>query len=425
MKKLSLLLILVLAVPLLGQTDTPLEKDIAGFLPKFFYDALNYKGAENGKTRIDVYVEVPFVGVQFLKSDEGFTANYTITLSFFDESKQNLISEKTWTETINSKNFEGTVNRSSYYLSVKSFDLQPKTYFLRCEVVDKDSKKSYVREDVLSVRNFNPSLDISDILLVSKTRMVNDQEQMIPNISRNVATQKEGLTVYYELYADSIKDATVNFSILDGKKDSVFNQTEKQTLNAGKNSIKYTIKNSEMGMGIYDLLVTVKDNTGKVVTQTSKKFFSKWTGLPSTVRDLDKAIEEMVYIAKSSEMKYIKEPEQQEEKSKRFMEFWQKKDPSPSTEENEVFEEYFRRVSYANEHFKHYLEGWRTDMGMVYITLGAPNNVERHPFEFDSKPYEIWDYYDINKRFIFVDETGFGDYRLTSQPYGNWWKYRQ
>jgi hypothetical protein len=51
-------------------------------------------------------------------------------------------------------------------------------------------------------------------------------------------------------------------------------------------------------------------------------------------------------------------------------------------------------------------------MGMVFILFGSPSNVERHPFDIDAKPYEIWTYYDFNRSIIFVDETGFGDYRL-------------
>jgi GWxTD domain-containing protein len=180
-----------------------------------------------------------------------------------------------------------------------------------------------------------------------------------------------------------------------------------------------------MDMGLYRLSVELKKGNGETAAKTDKLFFSRWAGLPSSIKDLDKAVDEMTYIATPKEMAYVKDAPDDKEKSKRFVEFWQKKDPSPSTDENEVFEEYYRRVTYSNEHFKHYQEGWRTDMGMVYITLGIPSNIERHPFEFDSKPYEIWDYYDINKRFIFFDETGFGDYRLTQQPYGNWWKYRQ
>ena len=49
---------------------------------------------------------------------------------------------------------------------------------------------------------------------------------------------------------------------------------------------------------------------------------------------------------------------------------------------------------------------------MVFVLFGVPDNVERHPFEVNSKPYEIWYYNEKSKVFYFVDETGFGDYRL-------------
>jgi GWxTD domain-containing protein len=112
------------------------------------------------------------------------------------------------------------------------------------------------------------------------------------------------------------------------------------------------------------------------------------------------------------------------EKIKRFLEFWKKKDPSPNNEENEVFDEYFRRVAYANEHFSSYIEGWKSDRGMVFIMLGPPNNVDRHPFEYDSKPYEIWEYYNLNRSFVFLDQTGFGDYRLITPFTGDLYRFR-
>ena len=61
---------------------------------------------------------------------------------------------------------------------------------------------------------------------------------------------------------------------------------------------------------------------------------------------------------------------------------------------------------------------------MVYITLGPPNNVDRHPFDYDAKPYEVWEYYDQNLQFVFMDETGFGDYRLITPMYGDEMRYR-
>ncbi|MEJ2493473.1 MAG: GWxTD domain-containing protein, partial [Ignavibacteriaceae bacterium] len=139
---------------------------------------------------------------------------------------------------------------------------------------------------------------------------------------------------------------------------------------------------------------------------------------------IDKAITELVYIASPEEIGKMEDGKNEKEKTKRFLEFWKTKDPSPGNEQNEVFEEYYRRVDYSNKNFSQYMDGWRSDRGMVYIILGAPNNIDRHPFEYDSKPYEVWQYYELNRSFVFVDETGFGDYRLTTPLYGDLFRYR-
>jgi GWxTD domain-containing protein len=157
---------------------------------------------------------------------------------------------------------------------------------------------------------------------------------------------------------------------------------------------------------------------------TSRSFIVRWKGLPTAVKDIDLAIEQCVYEAKSSEMSYLREAETPEEKQKRFLEFWKKRDPNPNTPRNEKMEAYFTRVEYANKTFKHYIEGWRTDMGMVYIIFGPPDNVDRHPFDIDSKPYEVWTYYTLNHSFVFVDQTGFGDYRLTTPIWEVWQRPR-
>jgi len=147
-------------------------------------------------------------------------------------------------------------------------------------------------------------------------------------------------------------------------------------------------------------------------------------GLPGTITDLDAAIEQMVYISSAGVIDSIQEKTNFNDKLKAFQDFWKSHDPSPTTPYNEVFMEYYRRVAYSNQYFKGYSAGWRSDMGMVYITLGPPNNVERHPIELNSKPYEVWDYYDLNRSFIFVDQTGFGDYRLYNPQYGDWFRFR-
>jgi GWxTD domain-containing protein len=413
---------------LLAQVEN-VEKKM-GIVPVFYYDALNYRGVQPGKTRVDFYFEVPYKSIQFVKSENGFTAHYSITVSVLDEANEKLMAEKTWNETINSKDFQTTL-KNNYYLSTKSFDLVPANYSLRCEVEDNESKKNFVRTDKITVKDLSKPLAVSDLMLIERQIEVEGKTKYIPNINRNVADQVEGLKVYFEVYSDSAQqvylDYTINtiISMNASDKDKVFETVDTIGLHKSTNQIYTFLHNTQLSMGQYKLNLNISDTHNDVIISSFKTFVSRWLGIPGSVTDIDKAVDQMVYIAKPAELDYILNAKDRDEKLRRFLNYWKAKDPTPNTEENEVFEEYYRRIEYANEHFKHYIEGWRTDMGMVYITLGPPSNVERHPFEYDSKPYEIWEYYDLNRQFVFLDETGFGDYRLLNPEYGSWWRYRQ
>lgn len=185
------------------------------------------------------------------------------------------------------------------------------------------------------------------------------------------------------------------------------------------------MENTDFKLGDYIIKVFVKDNDWKDVTSTQKQFYSKIFGFPNSIIDLDKAVDQLVYIASPDDLGYIKDAKEYDEKLNRFLIFWEKKKPNTKIEENPILYEYYRRVEYANKNFKGFGEGWKSDMGLIYITFGPPNNVERHPLASNSVPYEIWDYYDLNRSFIFADQTGFGDYRLVNPDYSRWPGYRQ
>jgi len=138
--------------------------------------------------------------------------------------------------------------------------------------------------------------------------------------------------------------------------------------------------------------------------------------MSSFIDNLDDAIQQMRYIAPPKVLKSMRKGSQKEKKEK-FMKFWKKKDPTPNTKENELMNEYYKRVNYSNQHFSGFQPGWRSDMGMIFILFGPPSDIERHPFDIHTKPYEIWYYYEVNRTFVFLDESGFGEYRLISPTY--------
>src|SRR4051812_2859415 len=54
--------------------------------------------------------------------------------------------------------------------------------------------------------------------------------------------------------------------------------------------------------------------------------------------------------------------------------FWAIRNPDPGAPTNQYREDIYQRIAYANQYFGHQTgtPGWMTDMGRVYITLGAP-----------------------------------------------------
>lgn len=96
-----------------------------------------------------------------------------------------------------------------------------------------------------------------------------------------------------------------------------------------------------------------------------------------------------------------------------IQQFWKKRDPDPSTEENEFKESYFQRIEDANQLFKQgSTPGWLQDRGRIYVTLGPPTNRETYPrgTSFYGAPVEIW-YYGFFP-VVFIDTNWTGNYRL-------------
>jgi GWxTD domain-containing protein len=74
--------------------------------------------------------------------------------------------------------------------------------------------------------------------------------------------------------------------------------------------------------------------------------------------------------------------------------FWEIRNPDPNSPTNSFRDEYYRRLAYANDQFgspgRH--DGWRTDRGMVYITLGPPQQLTPYRSSQYLTPLEIWFY---------------------------------
>ncbi len=419
------IILVFLYVPLTAQVEYSKGANKTTDVPLFSIDAANYKSKSPGKTKVDFFVQVPYSEIQFVKRSDGFFASYNVTLTFMDKDKSTILSERIWKEQILEKEFNRTIAKNNYNLSYKTYDILPGEYHFKCTVEDLDSRRTAIHEFPFKVEDISDSLGLSNLILVSDMLINSNGETIIPNVSKIVTSNIDSLQFYFDVYSDKEQQVYLEYILHDIKADRTTKTLDPRNVKQGVNSFFSTLPNTEFKLGDYSLKIILKNNDWKEITSTEKKFFSKIEGMPNTITDLNKAVEQLLYIAMPAERENIDEAEDYDEKLDRFLDFWNKKKPNPNVDDNPILYEYYRRIEYANKNFKGLSEGWRTDMGLIFITFGPPSNVERHPFDSDSKPYEIWEYYDQNRSFVFVDQTGFGDYRLYNPDYSRWPGYRQ
>ncbi len=153
--------------------------------------------------------------------------------------------------------------------------------------------------------------------------------------------------------------------------------------------------------------------------QEVSKVYKKW---------LD---EDVVYIITDEERAAFKQLSNDEERDNFIEAFWQRRDPTPDTEENEYKEEHYQRIAYANEHFAAGVPGWKTDRGRIYIVFGKADEIDSHPSggtyerpmeegggETSTFPFEDWRYRyieGIGQEVIieFVDTCMCGEFHMT------------
>ncbi|MBO6574219.1 MAG: GWxTD domain-containing protein [Rhodothermales bacterium] len=403
-------------------------------IPEFYVDAMTvWSGDDSGYNTVDLYTRIPFRRLTFVRSSNGFRADYVVTVDALLRNGDELTSTP-----VQTRIWEGTA-RADLYLATESEDLSAYTtqslqlpagvYQLAMQVEDRNSNQVFVREMDVQVRDFSASQSLSDIAILDNY----DQAtlQFIPRVTGNVGTDELGVQILYETYSDRSAAMRLRHEVVrlvretdgsllpapegsepDVDRHVVHEESQEVRLESGRNQHVINIPLRDMEAGPHIIRVILEDQDGVPVDFATKDFTARWMGLQQHISNVEEAIEQLEYTAKKKDIAFIREGATEADRYRRFLAFWDKRDPTPGTARNEVMEEYYYRVSFANRRYTSLIEGWKTDRGFVLVRYGEPDFVRKKPHTFNYEPYEVWIYERIGRQFIFVDKTGFGDYEL-------------
>jgi len=369
--------------------------------------------SEEDSLRLFVAVSVPYDNLIFLRSDTGFAATFQLVISVFRDAT-GLVSERISNVRVESLTYAETNSRTKHAAHSDEFLVSPGDYTVKVTMsIESEPKRKSKWDGKLTVASVDPMLRISDIYWLQEDTSLSSAG--MPRLAESFFTTEDSAHARVQLFSKGQDPIRLLWTVVGEKSDTV--QTDRSEVNptADVQSADFVLCVRNLLPQTYTLRVIAEGNGRR--EERERRFGIRLPGVPPSITNLDEAIRQLKYIATSEENKHLRNASPHE-RPQVFRDFWKKRDPTPKTEENELMDEYYLRVQFAQDNFTTNRQGWETDRGRIYIIYGPPTDIERHPFEADSRPYEVWYYTQIARKFIFVDYTGFGDYTLAGPEWG-------
>ncbi len=365
------------------------------------YAAFPYRGRVY---RTEIYYQIPYHELIYRNVGDELVSRYQV---IFEIKGSDLLLADTLTKKAVIRSFRQAKERDLSFVDQHNYILLPGEYQYQVTIIC--STKVEARGGKIHLAPIDREhLTISDLELAIKAEADTAQTPftkfglvVVPNPSSRFGGRWRVIFPYFELYNlkpdGSYYRAT--FEILDSTNRSIKILHKKaEKLFSAQNEV-IGIDLAGLKAGSYTLKVTVYDSTkGEKVSRSRPFQIVGGKGIRVSGR-----YDELIKVLLGT----------REYERYRKMDLVKRKAYIDKFKRSDLFQNYQRRVSYANEHFQAGTKaGWKTDRGRIYIKYGPPDETVSKTFEEKLKPIQHWVYYASGLHFIFMDLYGDGDYRL-------------
>ncbi len=389
--------------------DPPVARRIER--PRFVFDA----GAvwRNGEPWVDVQIAVPYSELMFQHEGGRYLAGFDLIAVLTSDGRQ--LTGDLWHETVEAHTV--AESRSSTTLYTRFLTLRAKPGKLRVEVTVSEQSSGNEGRLVQEMEIPEPNRQPLQVGKIWFARCGADSSSSLHPaagdlvIGRRFGVSSGPICASMQVFVSGPRDTAgigIHWKIVGDRREAVAEKRLHFDAAGDTIPVSFPLPVQSLWLGGYELWIEASAR-GKTITRITEFDMDETT--VSLIHNPAESIALVRYIATSEELGKL-EDAAPEEREKAWADFWKSRDPTPDTEQNEFKEEFFRRVRFANENFSSLGPGWRTDRGMIYIQYGPPDLIESYPHNVDGPPYEVWSYYNLRKRFTFMDYDGFGRYEL-------------
>ncbi|MFC1569684.1 GWxTD domain-containing protein, partial [bacterium] len=316
---------------------------------------------------------------------------------------------------LNANSFNETRSPQKTKYESFEFSLLPGKYEVTIELYDLEIKKPFRKHEQVTIPDFrNQHIATTDIIFLNGINL-NNLEELKPLIPPIRTAKDTSFCARIDLFSTQIKNVTIYESIQNNQGKTVYQDTVYIQMKNRRHPIFFKL-NHDLPFGEYSFILRLV--SGEHEKLLNANYYIRWHGHPTSISGMEMAIAPLSYIMNKDSWKNLNSAAISKQKQL-IEDFWNQRDPVPETPINELEEEYYHRVAFANQNFSIFQgsqQGWKTARGHIYILYGPPTDVDVPPMRSENTSrYEIWIYQNLQQRFVFFDKYNDGDYRLISQ----------
>jgi GWxTD domain-containing protein len=244
------------------------------------------------------------------------------------------------------------------------------------ELLKSESKRMYAFEPTTNNFNFLILRILNNISESNYTYIINLDKYS------NFFVSKTDLTIPF-VQAYSNTGSSIKIANLEGVKSNFGLKFYTTNFSAAlppmanlKSKNNFEKADTSYSISSNDTLLTMEEGVYSIFEENNEKTISFFKITNSTypqLSNISEIIDASVYLFTKKEKDKL---DQSSNPKKDYDSFWLENTNS-SERAGKMISTYFSRVKISNSIFSTYKEGWKTDMGMIYIIFGAPNKIFR------------------------------------------------
>ena len=356
-------------------------------------------------------VSVPARALTFVRENDRYRASYSATLSLTRSNEATRRFESH--EIVRVAAFKETARSDESVLYQQIVMAHPGTYDLSFSLRDDAGGKGSSIEATVNIPRINSGSLSSPIPVydVVPRSSVDSLPRIVPTPRATLTLgQDSTLSVYIEGYGTGSSMLLRAAVFGENTSTPVWSDTASLANRGTVFSGLLTIPVTRLGVGALTLTVT---RVGGSDTTKAPVFVTFGEDLP--VATFSEMVNYLRYFGSPGRLQTLRDSPP-DTRAAAWASFVRETDPDPATPVNEAMRDYFGRIAQANIRFREEGGvGWLTDRGRVFVALGTPDQFyEPNTTDLNQRGRaQIWDYRRHRLQVVFIDQTGFGRWRMT------------